>query len=239
MEDYILYIIIVAIVMLALLLAFITCAGSIFRSTFEKYDQVKNHLSVTPEQFLTIMKKIEKVDKLQIARIEGELTDCYIPKHRTIALSESTFSNNSVAAIAVVAHEFGHSLQHARRSMMYNFYHFFGRVFNFFARFVVAALIIGLIMILATTDYVDIGWIIIYSALGVLGCGILYKILTIPVEYNASNKALKILEEQRVLNQDEIKMARKILSKAAATYVADFLATMLGIKIFRKLRRRK
>ena len=239
MEDYILYIGIVAIIMLALLFAFIACAGSWFKSAFDKYNQVKNHLSVTPEQFLTIMKQIEKLDKLQVARIEGELTDCYIPKQKTIALSESTFGNTSVSAIAVVAHEFGHSLQHARSSLLYNLYHFFGRIFNFFARFVVAALIIGLIMILATIDYVDIGWIIIYSALGVLGCGMLYKILTIPVEFNATNRALKILTEQRVLNQNEIKMAKKVLSTAASTYVADFLATMLGIKIFRKLRRRK
>ena len=238
MEDYILYIIIIAIVMLALLFAFIACAGSWFKSTFDKYNQVKNHLSVTPEQFLTIMKQIEKLDKLQIARIQGELTDCYIPKQRTIALSESTFGNNSVSAIAVVAHEFGHSLQHARKSLMYNLYHFFGRIFNFFAKFVMVSLIVGFIMSFATTTYVDVGWIIIYSALSVLGCGLLYKILTIPVEFNASNRALKILEEQKVLNQDEIKMAKKVLSTAASTYVADFLATIFGIKLFRKLRRR-
>ena len=239
MEEYIIYIIIGVIVAIALLLAFITGAGSFFKDAFDKYDQVKNHLGVTPEQFLVVMKEIENVKKLEIARIEGKLTDCYIPKKKTIALSESTYQNTSVSAIAVIAHEFGHSLQHSKNSIMFGLYHTIGKIFNFFARFVLIALIVGLIMIFATVEYVETGWIVIYSAAAVLGCGLLYKILTIPVEYNASNRAMKILEEQKVLNQDELKMAKKVLSTAAATYIADFLATMLGINLIRKLRRRK
>ncbi len=239
MEEYILYIGIAVIVGLALLLAFITGAGSFFKETFDKYNQVKNHLSVTAEQFLAVMKDIEQINNLNIARIEGQLTDCYIPKKRTIAISESTYQNTSVSAITVVAHEFGHSLQHARRSVLYNLYHFFGSVFNFFAKLVLPTLIVGFIMAFAIESYMETGWIIMYSALGVLGCGLIYKILTIPVEYNASNKAIKILKEQQVFNDEELKMAKKVLSTAAATYVADFLATILGIKLFRKLRRRR
>ena len=239
MEEYIIYMVIGVIVALALLLAFITGAGSFFKDTFDKYDQVRNHMGVTPEQFIVIMKELENVKKLEIARIDGELTDCYVPKKKMIALSNSTYQNTSVSAIAVVAHEFGHSLQHSRNPLMFGLYHSTGKIFNFFARFVILALIVGFIMIFATEEYIEIGWTVIYSALGVLGCGFLYKILTIPVEYNASNKAMRILEEQRILNQDELKMAKKVLNTAAATYVADFIATMMGINLIRKLRRRK
>ena len=239
MEEYIIYIVIGVIVALALLLAFITGAGSFFKDTFDKYDQVKNHMGVTPEQFIVIMKEIENVKKLEIARIEGTLTDCYVPKKKLIALSESTYQNTSVSAVTVVAHEFGHSLQHSKNAALFGLYHTTGVIFNFFARFVLIALIVGFIMIFATSEYIETGWTIIYGAGAVLGCGLLYKIFTIPVEYNASKRALKILEEQRIFNQEELKMAKKVLSTAASTYVADFLATMMGINLIRKLRRRK
>lgn len=239
MEDYIIYIIIGVIIALALLLAFVTGAGSFFKDTFDKYNKTTNHLGVTPEQFLVIMKDIEDIKKLEIVRVAGELTDCYVPKKRMIALSESTYQNTSVSALAVVAHEFGHSLQHSRQGFLFGLYHSLGRIFNFFVGFILPALIVGFIMIFATEEYIEIGWNVIYSAGGILGCGLLYKILTIPVEYNASNKAIKILEEQQILNQEELKIARKVLSTAAATYIADFLATMMGINLIKKLKRRK
>ena len=229
------YIIIIGFaVALALLLAFINGASARFRSTYNKYDGVRNHLGISAEQFLITMREFANMPKLNFARIKGKLSDCYIPKQRTIALSESTYQNDSVAAVAVVAHEFGHAMQHHKRSFMYTFYHFCGRVFSFFAKLIVPALIVGIILVLFVENYVDTGWIVIYSAIGVLLCGIFYKILTVPVEWDASTRALKILKEHEVLTDKELKMAKKVLSTAAATYVADFLSTMLGISFIKR-----
>jgi len=219
---------IAAIVVLALLLAVATGAGGVLVARFKKYNTLYADLGLTSEQLLIAAKDYYQIKKLKIARIKGELTDCYIPGKRTIAISESCFGRSSVSALAVVSHEMGHALQHDKGSFLFAFSRIIGFFFRIFAVFVLPAILAGLIMLpFSQTEHVGI--ILLCAGAGIIVLGLLVKIITIPVEYNASHRGLKFLRESRAMNEMELKIAKKIMNAAGFTYIAGFISTILGI----------
>lgn len=234
-NNYMLYLIIAIVVVLLIVLFVATTAGTLFLDTFNKYDLVKSERGINCQDFLGFLARTEPKlnSKVDICRVSGKLTDCYIPKKRLIALSESTINNDSVAALSVVAHEFGHAMQHSERSPLYMFSRILSFLNRVLGKFIIPLVVIGLVM-LPFSSIRAYGYIVLYVGGGILALILLFKLITIPLEYNASRRGMIYLSKYKILNEKELKMARKVLDKAAMTYIADFLSIITGINILRR-----
>ena len=213
---------------LAVLIAIANFAPAQFRHTFNKYNKVRNSLGITADQFAMAAVNSSPYETLSLARIKGELTDAYVPKQNVIALSDTTIGNSSVAALAVVAHEYGHAIQKNSNSTFFNVTHYFGVITGFLSKLAVPSIIVGLILRIFVSGKETLGMALIYAGIILIIIAFLYKLFTIPVEYDATNKGLRYLAENEVLNNKELRIAKKVLRAAGLTYVASFLAVMLS-----------
>ena len=155
-----------------------------------------------------------------IVKIAGNLTDNFNPKTKTVSLSETVYNSQSVAAIGVAAHECGHAVQHAEGYTPIKIRSALVPVTNFGSTFGFIILAIGLLF--GNYSIAMIG-VLLYSLMAV------FQAVTLPVEFNASNRALKTLASHYILEDDELKMSKKVLSAAAMTYVAALVSTLATI----------
>ncbi len=223
---------IIVIVGLAIFLGVINSANTILHDLFKKHSQTQPVSQANTVGFLYYIKEALNLD-IDIRRIKGKLTDCYIPKYKVITLSDDTYNQSSISALAVTAHEVGHAIQHKNKPAIFNFVRFlngFSKVFSFL---IIPALIFSGVAILLDLA-VKVGFIVLYAALTVLACGFLYKLFTIPLEFDASRIGLNLLKDFQILNQEELKIANKITNAAAFTYIADFIRDILGLNLFRR-----
>ena len=223
------------------------------KSSFSKYNGVISNKNISGAQAAQFLLKKNDINNVKIAHISGNLTDNYNPTNRVLSLSDSTFASNSIAAIGVAAHETGHAIQHAKNYFPLKFRRSLVPVANFGSRFGPLFLIAG--YVLGANAYssassggessvMTIGGIGVFELLTYLGlilyaAGALFAIVTLPVEFNASRRALKILQESHVLDENELNGVRKVLTAAAMTYVASAL-TAIGnlLRIFVLTQRR-
>lgn len=190
-------------------------------STFKKYSKVRSVKGMTGAEVAEELLRSQGINDVRIQRVSGSLTDHYNPKNKTLNLSETVYDSASVSAISVAAHETGHAIQHAYgygplifRSALVPFANF-GSSLSWI--FIIAGLIFGSAYIL-----VDIG-IILFSL------AVLFQLVTLPVEFNASARALQLLNSQGYLYQQENKQAAKVLRAAALTYVAAAATAILQL----------
>ena len=155
-----------------------------------------------------------------IENIAGELTDHFDPSANVIRLSESTYNSDSVAAIGVAAHEAGHAVQHAEGYVPIKIRNSMVPVVNICSTIAMPMFILGLI--LQITGLAQLG-IVLFSA------ALLFQIVTLPVEFDASRRAVKILDSSAMLDEEEFAGAKKVLRAAAMTYVAAVLSTALQL----------
>lgn len=190
------------------------------KSRFSRYDRVHSRRNITGAQAAAYLLKANGITDVRIQRIGGNLTDNYNPSTKILSLSDSTYSSSSIAAIGVAAHETGHAIQHAVHYGPLALRSTLVPAANIGSRFGPVLAIIGLLF--TTTDLlVNIG-LILFSA------SMLFYLVTLPVEFNASNRALKILKENAVLEGDELRGVRKVLGAAAMTYVAAALTAIIN-----------
>lgn len=227
------YIVLGIVIVIVVLLFIATTASAIFASTFEKYDLIKSAYSQPTEKVLTKLLILNDLNDVKLSIINGQFTDCYIPKQKTIALSESTYKNNSVAAIAIGAHEFGHALQHSKKSPIYVFEHILSWICRIISKLILPTLLLGIIFILFPSLQ-HTGIILLWCCVGALGCMILLKLILIPVEFDASKKAMIELSKYEILTKKELSQARKVLDRAAGTYIADFIGMLIGVNLIRR-----
>lgn len=187
-------------------------------SVYKKYDRVESSRGITAEQAVQKVLDYYGVDNVSIVPIQGNLTDNFNPKTMQISLSESVYGKSSIAAIGVACHEAGHAAQHATGYVPIKIRNAFVPVCNFGSAFAIPIALLGLI--LNVTNMVYIG-IILYSFIA------LFQLLTLPVELNASKRALKVINETGLLNTEEEAGARHVLIAAAMTYIVA-LATALA-----------
>lgn len=203
-------------------------ASFMVKSRFAKYDKVTSKKGITGAQAAAYLLKKNGISDVRIARIKGHLSDNYNPQTKILSLSESTFSSTSIAAIGVAAHETGHAIQHAtgygplglRRTLV--------PVANFGSKFGPSLAVLGIVLG-ATAEAGDmIGIWQLVTNIGILlfGGAVLFYLVTLPVEFNASNRALKILSATQTLDKEEIKGVKKVLWAAAMTYVASALTAI-------------
>ena len=189
-------------------------------STYKKYSQVKNARGYTAAEVARKILDDNGLYDVAIVKIAGNLTDNFNPKTKTVSLSETVYNSQSVAAIGVAAHECGHAVQHAEGYTPIKIRSALVPVTNFGSTFGFIILAIGLLF--GNYSIAMIG-VLLYSLMAV------FQAVTLPVEFNASNRALKTLESHYILDDDELKMSKKVLSAAAMTYVAALVSTLATI----------
>lgn len=217
---------------LYLLILIIPIAASLnVKSTYSKYSKVRNVGGWTAEQVARRILDSNGLYHISIERISGDLTDHFDPTANVIRLSDSVYGKTSVAAIGVAAHECGHAVQHAEeynpiviRSKMVP-------ITNFCSKASYILILIGLILSFNSV-LVNLGIILF---LGVVA----FQLITLPVEFDASSRALKTLENDSILEAGEVSAASNVLRAAAMTYVAALLTSLLQLMRLILMSRRK
>jgi len=208
----------------ALILAFYAQAK--VKSTFSRYSRVRSSRGYTGEQVARAMLDMRGLGDVPVEATKGSLTDHYDPRSRKLRLSEGVYDSASVAALGVAAHETGHALQHADAYGPLMLRTNLVPVANFGSMLAFPLFIIGFMFSTSVGWLMDVG-IIIFSV------AVLFSLLTLPVEFNASSRALALLREGGYLGEQELPHARAVLNAAAWTYVAA--ATMAVSELVRLL----
>jgi len=194
------------------------------KSAFSHMSQVRSASGMTGAQVAESLLKRNSINDVTVEAVEGSLTDHYDPIHKKLRLSSDVYGSNSLAALGVAAHETGHAIQHktgyAYLQMRTNLY----PVSNFGSMLAMPLFIIGMLM--SFKFLIDIG-IILFAA------AVFFTVITLPVEFNASKRALAQLSQGGYLSSNEIGGARKVLDAAALTYVAA--AAMAVLQLIRLL----
>ncbi|MBQ8858109.1 MAG: zinc metallopeptidase [Lachnospiraceae bacterium] len=195
-------------------------ASSKVKSTYAKYGRVGSHRGMTATQAARMILDNAGLRHVRIERIAGDLTDHYSPNELVLRLSDTTINSTSIAAIGVAAHECGHAIQHAEHYAPLKIRNAIVPVVNIGSKLSWPMILIGLL--LGFTGFLDLG-ILLFSF------SLIFQLITLPVEFNASSRALQILEYSNMLYDEELRGAKKVLSAAAMTYVAAAIATLLSL----------
>ena len=198
-------------------------ASAKMNSTFSKYSRVRSHSGMTGKEAAEALLHREGIYDVRVEYVAGNLTDHYDPRSKVLRLSNATYQQTSVAAIGVAAHECGHAIQHARGYAPLSIRSALVPVANFGSSIAWPLIIIGLIMNSQTSQ--------LFLNLGVIAfsMAVLFQIVTLPVEFNASRRALKILGNTGMLYPDEVRETRKVLTAAALPYVAGAASAILQL----------
>ena len=195
-------------------------ASAVVKSTFSKYARVRSMSGLTGAQAAERVLHSCGIYDVSIEHVSGELTDHYDPRSRTLRLSTSTYGSNSVAAICVAAHECGHAVQHQTGYGPLGLRSTLVPAANLGSSLAWPVFVAGLIASLQPLLYAGI---ILFLA------AVLFQLVTLPVEFNASSRALKILRENGIMPEEELREGRKVLNAAAMTYVASLAASVLQL----------
>jgi Zn-dependent membrane protease YugP len=166
--------------------------------------------------------------EIRIGRVKGSLTDHYHPTQGVVNLSDSTYGSASVGAVAVAAHEVGHVAQKKNGYFPYRVRTALVPVVNLGSRLALPLVIIGMVLdLFSLTADASIGFTLAIVGVCLYGAATLFQLVTLPVEYNASRRAKKMLREQGILTDEELRGADKVLDAAALTYVAALATSLL------------
>lgn len=196
-------------------------ASAKVKSTYEKYSRVHSLSGMTGAEAAERILRNAGIYDVRIQRVSGHLTDHYDPRNKTLNLSDSVYGSTSVAAIGVASHEAGHAIQHATNYIPLKFRNSFVPVANFGSSLSWPLILLGLL--LGSAHYLVTIGIILFSF------AVIFQLVTLPVEFNASNRAIRILDNSGILRGDEVRHARKVLSAAALTYVAAAATSVLQL----------
>ena len=198
-------------------------ASAKVNSTYARYDRVRNHAGVTGAMAAEQILRRAGIYDVQVQRVSGKLTDHYDPSNKVLRLSDSTYGSTSVAALGVAAHECGHAIQHAVHYAPLSIRGALVPVANFGSGISWPLILMGFVISGEMSSiFIQIGIILLSAA-------VLFKIVTLPVEINASSRAMRILRESGLLYPQEADQARKVLSAAALTYVAGAASAVLQL----------
>lgn len=212
-------------------------ASSSVNSTFKKYSAQLSRRGITGAQAADRVLRANGVSGVRIERISGNLTDHFDPSTNVIRLSDSVYSNTSTAAIGVACHEAGHAVQYAQNYAPIKLRAAIIPITNIGSKLAMPLILIGLLLAV----FENLSYTFVYLGIACFGLSLIFQLVTLPVEFNASRRALSAIESSELLTEEEQKGARKTLTAAAMTYVAATavaLAQLLRlIMIFGRRRR--
>ena len=189
-------------------------------STFNKYAQVLSRRRLSASNVAKMILQRNGLDYISVEHVSGKLSDHYDPKAKVVRLSDSVYNSTSIASIGVAAHECGHAIQHATSYSPLSIRNSIYPVVNISSNLSMPLILLGFIF--GAANLVEFG-IILFAAV------VLFQIITLPVEFNASRRALAILDENGILMGDELKSTKKVLSAAALTYVAAAIVAVANL----------
>ena len=197
-------------------------------STYKRFSKVNNERGFTAREVARRILDANGLYDIQIEHINGNLTDHFDPSSNTIRLSDAVDNSTSVAAIGVAAHECGHAVQHAVGYTPIKIRTAMVPITNFSSRLSILFIFVGLILsnMYRATQGNNFGFTLAVIGICLFAVATVFQLVTLPVEFNASSRALKTLETDNILYDDEVPMARKVLTAAALTYVAALISSV-------------
>ena len=219
-------------IFLGLLLVCAICAGSAsakVHSTYRAQSEIGTRSHMTGYDTATRLLHAGGVRDISVGRVKGELTDHYHPTKKIVNLSSGVSGSDSVAAVAIAAHEIGHVMQKKKGYIPYKIRSLLVPVANIGSRLALPLVLVGLILdvFVASTRNTDTGFYLALVGVALYGLSTLFMLVTLPVEFDASRRAKKMLVAEGVLTEDELPYAEKMLSAAAQTYVASLLTSLV------------
>jgi len=206
-------------------------AQSKVNSTYNKYANIFTKSNMNASDFLKRLCSATDMD-LRISQTPGKLTDHFDPSTNEIKLSSEVYSSSSVSALGIACHEFGHALQKKEHYVPYQIRRIIIPVTNFASRILWPLVFIGLIFNFGVEANGALGNIFLWSGITFFGLSVLVNLATLPVEFNASRRAVNILRSTGMLDEDEIDGTKEVLKAAALTYIAAFVVSLLNMLRF-------
>ena len=198
-------------------------ASAKMNSTFSKYSRVRSRSGLTGREAAEMVLQSMGIYDVRVERVSGNLTDHYDPRSKVLRLSDSTYNSPSVAAIGVAAHECGHAMKHARGYAPLSLRSALVPIANFGSTIAWPLILLGFLFTGETSA--------MFLKIGVLAfsLAVLFQLVTLPVEFNASRRAMQVLGSNGMLYQDELSATKKVLTAAALTYVASAASAILQL----------
>ncbi len=190
------------------------------KTTYRKYSRVPNSRGMTGAYAAQAVLNFYGITDVRIERVSGNLTDHYDPRSKVIRLSDGVYNSSTVAAIGIACHEAGHAAQHAENYAPIKIRNAIIPVCNIGSTIGIPLALIGWIFSFS---------ILIYVGLGLYAAVFIFQVATLPVEFNASRRAIRVIDETQLLRDDEIGGAKKVLAAAAMTYVASMMVSLANL----------
>ncbi|MBQ1183762.1 MAG: zinc metallopeptidase [Clostridia bacterium] len=200
-------------------------ASAKVNSSFKKYSEVYSRRGLTAAEAARKVLQDNGVLGVNIERVRGHLTDHFDPKSNTIRLSENVYDSTSVASIGVACHEAGHAVQHAVGYLPVKIRTAIVPITNIGSKLSIPLVLLGIILSSFGSQYS----IIAYIGVALFALCVIFQLVTLPTEFNASRRALRAITDGGILYEDEAKGAKKVLSAAAMTYVAALAVTVMQL----------
>ncbi|MDO1605775.1 zinc metallopeptidase [Lactobacillus sp. YT155] len=188
-------------------------------ATFNRYNKINSRNNVTAAQAAQAIMDDAGLNNVRVNHIQGDLTDNYNPSDKTLNLSDSSYESTSIAAIGVAAHEVGHAIQDQKGYWPMKLRSMFVPLVNLGSTAAFPIIILGVVL--------GMNYTLIHIGIYLFSLILIFQIITLPVEFNASMRAVNILTTGNILSQDELPAVKKVLFAAALTYVAAVLSTAL------------
>ena len=198
-------------------------ASANVKSTYNRYANHRSMSGITGAEVAQRILHAAGIYDVKVGHVAGDLTDHYNPSTKVLNLSDSVYGATSVAAIGVAAHECGHAIQHMQGYAPLKFRSAFVPVANIGSKLAWPIILLGVLINSESSQLIINAGIILFSF------AVIFQLVTLPVEFDASKRALYMLENQRILRETEVPHARKVLSSAALTYVASAAAAILQL----------
>jgi len=193
---------------------------------FKKYAKYPTEAGIGSAELATALLKKGNVHDVEVVPIKKLLDDCYDPRHKVIKISEQNFNNASIAGISVAAHEVGHAMQDHEKSFLFRLRIAIVPFVNLISKAYIPLILVG--SILSFTFMIPaVGYWICWASVIAYGASLLFYLITLPLEFNASKRALTMLKETGIFTNTELKYAKEVLNAAAQTYIAASLTQLI------------
>lgn len=211
---------------------FATWAQARVKTCFNKWSDVLSSCGLSGEEIARRVLDANGLNHINIRNVNGTLSDYYDPRKQEIALSSGVANSSSIASLGVALHEVGHALQYRDNYLPIKLRNIVIPLCNFTSKMLFPMIIIGLLFNMLLFPGTMFGMVILYISVASFALAVILNLITLPVEYNASRRALQILENDGYLQQEEVEGAREVLNAAALTYVAALIVAILNLLRF-------
>lgn len=195
-------------------------------TVFDRYEKVVSSSGITASELTKKLLSNANITDVEVVKINGKLTDCYDPRHKVVKLSAATYNSTSMSALGVCAHEVGHAIQDNKKMFLFRLRMFLVPIVNFINKLFIPLVLAG--SILSFAFYLPyIGEVIVWISVVLYGASLIFYLVTLPLEKDASKRALKILEKTNSFSNDELVVSKNVLTAAIYTYISALVTTTL------------